>query len=207
MDNFSNNQSLSFGPGGGAFGPLTNGPIATGGAVGGTRTMTMSGNAFPGQNVAFSAGGGVADLSSGSLSTSFGSLLYNANGAGLGNLLAGTQTVKLNLTAFNPGSGSTTISVKITDGSAVMSTQNIVLSGPTSPQTLTFNFAGSGLNFNNISSVLLSIDSSTSLGADVTVGNLVASTLPIPEPMAIAVWGAVGALGFVASRRYGLIRA
>jgi hypothetical protein len=204
IDNFTDAQSLSQ-TGGGAVN-LSNGPIAAPGAVGGARSITLGGSAFPGQSVSFSIGGGMADIQSGSLSAAVGMMLYNGGGAGLGNLLAMTNAVQLMLQQFNVGNVPSNLDVTINDGSSSVTKTISLGSSINVPTNLLFDFTGSGLNFNNINSVKVTLNSNGANGADITAGGITALTFPVPEPAAIAVWTVLGGVGLALTRRWGLVR-
>lgn len=187
IDDFQTFQSIVGGPGGGAFGPVST-TVGGAGILGGSRTMNLSGNATAGQTVELKSGLGFLFYGTGPTSNGLGNLLYNGGGAGLGGLLAMTQAIDVTLVSLNHGSAQTTISITIKDGS-ISRTVSVALNASTlAPQTLTFDFTGLGLDFNNIVSLLLSLDSTTSNGADVLLQNLIARMTPVPEPTSVATW-------------------
>ena len=200
IDDFNTLQMAQGGPGGGAFGPISN-TVVAGGILGGSRTMSLSGSAFPSQTVTMATGFGFADFQSGSASFGAASLLYNGGGAGLGALLAMTQAIELTVTSFNLGAAPTVVSVTIKDGANTF-TSSVTLTASTSmPTSYTFDFTGSGLDFNNITSLLLSLGGGATFGADITLERLIARMTPVPEPTSIAVWSVLGGLGVVCVRR------
>ena len=200
IDNFTNGQGLSSGVGGGAFGPL-NSTVGGGGILGGSRTMTLSGNAFANQTVSASVGSGFADYQSGSRSSGTNSLIYDGAGSGLGGLLAMTAFIDVSVNAFNAGSTSSTLSVAVDDGSGPV-TRSVILGGSTLiPQVFSFDFTAAGINFNSVNSVTLTLNSTGANGADITLNGFVARMTAIPEPAAVAVWSVLGAVGLVAGRK------
>ena len=202
IDGFQTPQNLAAGPGGGAFGPLM-GTVGGAGILGGSRTMSLSGNAFTAQTVSMSVGAGFAQYESGSRSTGVGSLLYNGGGAGLGALLAMTQAISVSLVAFNHGSNPSTLSVTINDGSLSQTVSVALTASTLAPQLLTFDFTGLGLNFNNIASLLLTLDSNNAAGADIVLQELIARMTPVPEPASVALWSmlAVGSAWYLRRSR------
>lgn len=193
----------------GGFGPVSN-TIATGGALGGWRNLTLSGFTFNKlQNVSMAAGGGFLDYQSGAGSTGTGVVTYDGNGAGLGNALAGTLSFDITLLFFNPGLNPSSISIAVSDGiNTVVQSSGPLFTMTMVPVTLNFNYALSGLNFNNITKVVLSLNNGAANGADMTLERFVANTRqgghPVPEPSTLfATGGLLGlALAFRQGRRW-----
>jgi len=205
IDNFTNpspvSQSLSAGPGGGAFGPMTTtaGPFA--GVIGGYRTLNLSGFAFTNQSVSLLAGNGTGDLATASLSSASASFVYDANMAGLGALLAGLTSVDISLLALDAGSAGLTIAVTALDNMAVSDTVSMDFLMNLGATMLSFDFSSSLVDFNDLDSLTVSIEGiGDSTAFDVTVDTITAIIPPppteqVPEPAALATWCLVGLVG------------
>ena len=207
VDDFLTSQSaaspaMNVGP----FGPLSN-TVSGGGIVGGWRTLALSGFTFNQlQSVSTAVGGGFVDYQSGAGSTGMGSLTYNGNGAGLGGALAGTISFDVTLLFFNPGLNPSTISLAVSDNlNTVVETSGLLNSMTMTPVTLSFNFGLSGLNFNNITKVVLSLNNGSANGADMTLQRFVAiqrDGIPgVPEPSSLVAMS--GLLGLALAVRRG----
>lgn len=199
IDNFTTGQSISSGAGVGVFGPISS-TVGGGGILGGSRSISLSGNASVGETVSAAVGGGFAGYQSGPNSTGIAAFTYNGGGGGLGNLLAMTAFIDVSVIAFNAGSNSvaSTMSVTVDDGSTT-ATRSVSLGGSTLiPQVFSFDFTAAGLDFNNVNSVTLTLDSTGAIGADMALNGFIARMTAIPEPAAVAVWSVLGVVGLVA---------
>ena len=197
IDPFTTGQSLAWGPGGGVQGPAVH-SLAIGAVLGGTRTIALQADVFPQQDVSITIGFGYADYASGSLSDGKATLTYDGNGGGLGNLFAGVTQFEIGLDAFNLGSNNSKIQLIINDGITQEIYSTTITQFTVVPSTLTYGMAGSAIDFNHVQSVRLVLDSTTAMGADITLNRFEAVIVPEPAAWALA---ALGSLALVALRR------
>lgn len=218
IDDFSDptptSQGLDSGNGPGPAGtytPFSLGPDTAGSfssIVGGYRTMNLSGTIYTNQSVAFRAGNGNADLSTSSLSSGMASLLYDANGSGLGGLLAGLTSIEIQLSALNFGTTGVSIAVTLMDNSGMlggMQTLTQEFMSNLGATLLMFDFSTTTVDLTDLKSVLVQIQGLTNSTAfDVTIENITAiipppppppPVPPVPEPASIALWCLVGLVG------------
>lgn len=212
IDDFSEpsptSQSLDYGPGPGpsplytpfALAPNTDGSFSS--VAGGYRTMDLSGTVYTNQSVSFLAGSGNATLSTGSLSSGSASLLYDANGAGLGDLLAGLTSIEINLQSLDAGTGGgISIAVSIMDNSGLITGMQTLLQEFTDDlgaTLLTFDFSTTTVDLTDLKSVSVLIDGLAGSTAYDLVLNDITAVIPqppVPEPASIALWCLVGLVG------------
>jgi hypothetical protein len=218
LDDFSTAQTMQY-SGGGVQGPTTTQVSGPGSSiVGGTRKMTIQGNvsSSPVQQLTSNTyanpiignpsypNPGFWNYETGSMTAGKSTLTYDANGAGLGSLLAGLQTIQIHMIVYNAATaGPGKLRLSITDNSNNPVNFDTLLSVSDYAGTFyTIPVTGQGINFNNIKSLSLGYDSQGYDGPDFIVDSFSAVTQTnVPEPSTLALLGAAGVVGLCMQAR------
>ena len=208
FDSFSTDQYVSDQPSvpGGNMSTVTSGG---GDIFGGSRTLTATNTSTDGspQNAtALSVGGGILSFSNTDGATGRGRLFYDGNGAGLGNLVVGSNpSFFFDVLRFdNNGNVDFTVNATDTGGNTVTYMENL-MTGFNPNLSFAQLANGNTFDFTSVQSLEFIVDTTgrrISIDGAITAITLNGDMSPVPLPAsALLLVGAVGGLGALRRRR------